>query len=288
MRLSVGGHIVQRLNPWMGVRNYKTVFLSIVLLILLSLTGCGVALSTPQEIKEFEKAGPLGSEAETDGSTRTKTHIGPYKVVCGDILEFQMPAILRVISANIAEWLRPAYGIKDVEPYLVRVSDTGNITLPIVGKLPVADKTLAEIETIVISAYHPKYVVDPPMVVCQVAKYRRENERTFTVLGLVNKPDAFPYPPDVQYNLMEALAFAGGLDMVADPHYVKVFRQDISGKVMSATFSIDSKSLVKAYGVAIKPGDVIYVDHTLSTRTNKFLSQVFQFRVGADVRPYID
>lgn len=279
---------MQKPKPGSFARYCKPAFSSIVLLELLSLAGCGVALSTPQEIKEFEKAGPLGSEAETDGSTRTKTHIGPYKVVCGDILEFQMPAILRVISANIAEWLRPAYGIKDVEPYLVRVSDTGNITLPIVGKLPVADKTLAEIETIVINAYHPKYVVDPPMVVCQVVKYRRENERTFTVLGLVNKPDAFPYPPDVQYNLMEALAFAGGLDMVADPHYVKVFRQDISGKVMSATFSIDSKSLVKAYGVAIKPGDVIYVDHTLSTRTNKFLSQVFQFRVGADVRPYID
>jgi hypothetical protein len=76
--------------------------------------------------------------------------------------------------------------------------------------------------------------------------------------------------------------------MVADPHYVKIFRQDASGKVVSAIFSVDSKSLVKAYGVLIKPGDVIYVDHTLSTRANKFLSEVFQFRVGADIRPYND
>jgi protein involved in polysaccharide export with SLBB domain len=279
---------VQESKPGMFARYCKIVFSHIVLLGLLSLTGCGPTLSSPEEIRAFEEAGPLGSEVEADGITRTKTHIGPYKVVCGDILEFQMPAILRVISANIAEWLRPTYGIKDIEPYLVRVSDAGTITLPIVGKLPVAGKTLANVEEIVINAYYPKYVVDPPMVVCKVAKYRRENERIFTVLGLVNKPDAFPYPPDVQYNLMEALAFAGGLDMVADPRYVKVFRQNTSGKVMSATFSIDSKSLFKAYGVAIKPGDVVYVDHTLSTRTNKFLSQVFQFRVGADVRPYID
>jgi len=255
---------------------------------LLYLTGCGPTLSSPKEIRDFETAGPLGSEIETDGSTRTKTHIGPYRVVCGDILEFQMPAILRVISANIAEWLRPTYGIKDIEPYLVRVSDAGTITLPIVGKLPVAGKTLADVEETVINAYYPKYVVDPPMVVCQVAKYQRENERVFTVMGLVNQPDAFPYPPDVQYNLMEALAFARGLDMVADPRYVKIFRQDAIGKVVSATFSVDSKSLAKAYDVVIKPGDVVYVDHTLSTRTNKFLSQVFQFRVGADVRPYND
>jgi hypothetical protein len=116
----------------MFARYCKTVFSRIVLLILLSLTGCGPTLSSPGETREFEKAGPLGSE-EIDGITRTKTHIGPYKVVCGDILEFQMPVILRVISANISEWLRPVYGNKDIEPYLVRVSDTGTITLPIVG-----------------------------------------------------------------------------------------------------------------------------------------------------------
>ena len=270
----------------MFARYCKTVFSRIVLLSLLFLIGCGPTLSSPGETREFEKAGPLGSEAETDSITRTKTHIGPYKVVCGDILEFRMPAILRVISANITEWLRPTYGIKDIEQYLVRVNDAGTITLPIVGKLPVAGKTLADVEEIVINAYYPKYVVDPPMVVCQVAKYQRENERVFTVMGLVNQPDAFPYPPDVQYNLMEALAFARGLDMVADPHYIKIFRQDTSGKVVSAIFSVDSKSMVKAYSVLIKPGDVIYVDHTLSTRTNKFLSGLFQFRVGADVRPY--
>ncbi len=121
------------------------------------------------------------------------------------------------------------------------------------------------------------------MVVCEVVKYRRENERVFTVIGLVNRANAFPYPPDVQYNLMEALAFAGGLNMTADPRYVKVFRHDTNGKIISATFSVDSKSLIEAYGVVIKPGDVIYVDHTLRTRMNQFLSDALQIRVGADV-----
>lgn len=278
---------MQKPKLWTHARYCKAVFLCVVSFWLLRLTGCGPPLSSPEEIREFEKAGPIGSE-EIDSITRTKTHIGPYKVVCGDILEFQMSAVLRVISSNISEWLRPTYGNKDIEQYLVRVSEAGTITLPIVGKLPAAGKTLAEVEATVINAYYPKYVVEPPMVVCQVAKYQRESERVFTVMGLVNQPDAFPYPPDVQYNLMEALAFARGLDMVADPRYVKIFRQDASGKVVSAIFSIDSKALVKAYGVAIKPGDVIYVDHTLSTRANKFLSQVFQLRFGADIRPYND
>src|SRR4030042_227174 len=98
--------------------------------------------------------------------------------------------------------------------------------------------TLSEIETLVIDAYYPKYVVNQPMIVCEVSKYQRENERVFTVLGLVNKPNAFPYPPDVQYNLMEALAFAGGFNMAADPRYASVYRLKQDGTIASAIFKL--------------------------------------------------
>jgi len=122
------------------------------------------------------------------------------------------------------------------------------------------------------------------MVVCEVKKYQNESERIFTVMGLVNNPNAFPYPSDVQYNLMEALAYAGGLDMVADPRYLKIYRQDATGDIVTATFGIDSKALADAYSTAVKPGDVIYVDHTLRTRTNQLLSNILRIGVGADVR----
>lgn len=284
----MGGYIVQKPKLRKRSRHCKIVFFHIFALCLLWITGCGPTLSSPEETGEFEKAEPIASKVGINEQTGARAHTGSYRVVPGDILEFQMPTVLRVISADMGEWLRPAYDRKDIEPYLVRVNDTGAITLPIVGTLPVAGKTLAEVEALVISAYYPRYVVNPPAVVCKVTKYQGDSVSVFTVLGLVNQPNAFPYPPDVQYNLMEALAFARGLDMVADPRYVKIFRQDAGGKVVSATFSIDSKSLIKAYSVAIKPGDVIYVDHTLSTRTNKFLSDVFQLRVGADIRTYND
>jgi protein involved in polysaccharide export with SLBB domain len=255
-----------------------------LILCLFSLGGCGGPLSSVEQLEEFEKAGPFTSDTDKSGSIPGKFHIGPYRVIPGDVLELQMPAVLRVLSSEFTEWLKPVYGRTDYEPYLVRVTEAGTITLPIVGEIPVAGKTLSEVETSIIDAYYPKYVVNFPMVVCEVVKYQRESERIFTVLGLVNQPNAFPYPPDTRYNLMEALAFAGGLDMTADPRYVKVYRQDADGRVVSATFGVDSKSVVEAYAVAVKPGDVIYVDHTLRTRVNQFLSDVLQIRVGADVR----
>jgi protein involved in polysaccharide export with SLBB domain len=245
------------------------------------LAGCGSSLSSPEDATKFEKAGPIQAAMDFDRLAKGKP--GPYRVIPGDVLEFQMRVELRVVSSELAEWLRPAYGLRDIDAYLARVSDSGTITLPIIGDIQVAGKTLAEIEALVKNAYYPKYVVNSPMLFCQVKEYQGKHERIFTVTGLVNKPDAYDYPPDVQYNLMEALAFAGGLDMVADPRYVKVFRQDADGQVLQATFGIGDKALKNAYALAVKPGDVIYVDHTLRTRMNKFLAAVFHITVGANV-----
>ena len=266
-----------------NLRCWEKLFACTFVFSLPYVTGCNGSVSSVEEIREFDTAGPLVPDVEADSSIKAEPYIGAYRVMRGDVLELQMPAVLRVVSSEFSAWLKAAYGRKDFESYLVRVCEAGTITLPIVGALPAADKTLAEIEALAIDAYYPKYVVNPPMVVCEVIKYQRENERVFTVMGLVNSPNAFPYPPDVQYNLMEALVFAGGLNMTADPRYVKVFRHDRDGEIKSAMFGVDSKSLADAYGVRIKPGDVIYVDHTLRTRVNQFLADVIQIRVGADI-----
>jgi protein involved in polysaccharide export with SLBB domain len=264
-----------------GVRYYKSIFTYTFAFCLLFVAGCGPELSSPDQVTKFKKAGPIQTAIDFDQLAKGKP--GPYRVIPGDVLEFHMHADLRVVSDKLGEWLRSTVNNKDILPYLVRVSDTGTITLPIISEVQVAGKTLAEIEQVVKNNYYPKYITNPPMLFCKVKEYQGEHERVFTVMGLVNKPDAFSYPPDVQYNLMEALAFAGGFDMVADPRYVKIFRQDADGEVLQATFGVEGNALTEAYQVAIKPGDVIYVDHTLRTRMNKFLADVFHITVGANV-----
>jgi len=265
-------------KPWLGLRYLKALCSYALLLSLLVVTGCGSALSTPEQINAFEKAGPITDPRDPNNTEITNNHNGPYRVVPGDLLEFQMPGVLRIISSNDPQTL------EEIEPYSCRVSRDGEITLPIIGQVHVDGKTIAQIESLVISAYYPKYVVNIPMVVCEIKHYKTENERVFTVMGLVNHPDAFTYPPDVRYNLMEALAFAGGFDLNADPRYVKVYRQSEDSEVVCATFGIDKKSMADTYNVMVKPGDVIYVDHTFRTRTNTFLARILRIGVGADVR----
>lgn len=250
----------------------------VLAIFLLSMAGCNPKVSTPEQINAFDKAG-VGMPAVGAEPGKTQTHTGPYRVIPGDLLELQLPPILRTISAELPD------SLQKIEPYLCRVNYAGNVTLPIIGQMSVANKELPEIESMIANAYYPKYVIEPPAVVCQVKEYSREKAKVFTVLGLVNHADAFEYPPNVQYNLMEALAFAGGLNIVADPRYVKIFRQDEGGKVVSVTVKLEGATLSNAYAVLVKPGDVIYVDQTLQTRTNTFLSQVLSIRFGADVRP---
>jgi len=253
---------------------------------LLYLVGCGPTLSSAEHIRNFEKAGPITPEVVINAEGFPETRIGPYKVAPGDLLELQIPPIVRIISSDVSGLVQADLDISRSRPYSCRVSDAGNISLPIVGQMPVVGKTLAEIESMIVDAYYPKYVVNVPMVVCDVSKYNRENERVFTVMGLVNRPDTYPYPPDVQYNLTEALGFAGGLNMVADPRHVTIYRQDANGEIVSAIFGVGAKSRADAYDVMIKPGDVICVDHTLRTRTNEFLAGLFHIGVGAEARVY--
>jgi hypothetical protein len=121
--------------------------------------------------------------------------------------------------------------------------------------------------------------------IVQVAKL---NPAVFTVLGVVNNPGAFPYPPDVEYSLASALAFAGGPNLSLGPRYVTIYRQDADGEVVSACFGIDKKSMARATSIKIKPGDVLSVDETLVTRTRMVMKEMLDIRFAYDISDSFD
>ncbi len=144
---------------------YPFFLISFLLYLSLFVCGCGSKLSSTEELDKFNQAGPLNTETALGYTAGSKDYAGPYRVITGDVLEFQMPAVLRVISSDMPEWLRPTYGRTEAEPYLVRVTQDGKITLPIIGQIQAAGFTLAQIEASVVDLYYPKYVVSQPMVV---------------------------------------------------------------------------------------------------------------------------
>jgi protein involved in polysaccharide export with SLBB domain len=143
------------------------------------------------------------------------------------------------------------------------------LVLPVRGlNIPFADVPLEEGDTV---------VVEPP------------REQFVSVVGLVAKPGNMPYPPGAQYTLIQAIAFAGGLDLVADPRYVSVYRLAPDGEVVGATFRLlhprNQRQLTQALALPLKPGDVVSVEQTPRTRTNLFFERVFRITLGLYLNP---
>ncbi|MDY6914274.1 MAG: polysaccharide biosynthesis/export family protein, partial [Planctomycetota bacterium] len=260
---------------------------SLSVLGLLVMAGCIVGPSSEEELATFKEAGPVQLQVDLAKLLRKRMSSGPYRLIPGDVLELQMPAVTsRMPGKAVAD---------ETESYFCRVDANGNVILPIVGEVAVAGRTISEIEAIITDLYHPKYFFQKPSIVASVDEYRviavsvvgaleepgvyelRSNEKTLisalmkaggiaedgataiyihhadqdkskavvipvvglnipardveladgdtivvessepqviTVIGLVNKPGLFPWSTKNRYNVMDALAFAGGINDV--------------------------------------------------------------------------
>lgn len=126
------------------------------------------AQDTP-EVAVQPPSRPDGGRDREESPPPTK-RVDLYRVRPGDVLDLAMPSVLRGIGENGG----------GAASYACRVSEGGNIWLPVVGEMSVAGKTLLEIETAVIAAYFPKYVKNRPSVIARVS------ERGASVLSVVS------------------------------------------------------------------------------------------------------
>jgi protein involved in polysaccharide export with SLBB domain len=135
------------------------------------------------------------------------------------------------------------------------------LTLPVRGlNIPFRDVGLQEGDTVVVE---------------------RIQEPLFSVLGLVNRPGNFPYPPNVEYNVTQAIAFAGGLDPVARPRYVTIYRLAESGSIVRVAFKlVEDEEFTEALTTRIKPGDVVAIEHTPRTRANVVIHNMVRITTG--------
>lgn len=180
--------------------------LLMILVAPLCLVGCSdnVRAPTVDQITAFEAADPIVPPVDMDRINRAKLHTGPYRVVPGDVLEFIMPALLRAITE--AEIRSARVQNAREEPFICRVSDEGTITLPAVGELDAAGKSLAEIEAETIRAY-ASYAVNRPSIYVRVLEYRTSK---VYIAGVVERPGVYTLRAD-QMTLVSLLTEAGGI-----------------------------------------------------------------------------
>lgn len=149
-----------------------------------------------------------------------------------------------------------------------RVDLSGSINLPLVGAVPVANKTVEEARLSVRDAL-AEYVNDPA-VTLSVVQY---GSRSVYVFGQVNAPGAQVL--DRPINALQALSLAGGFSNGADRAKIALMRS--RGEELEVHYFNAATPGVDGL-VAVEPGDFIFVRQS---GAGKFSEQILPYLAGA-------
>ncbi len=108
------------------------------------------------------------------------------------------------------------------------------------------------------------------------------------VIGLVNRAGALPVPVGSTLSVVQALAGAGGLRDFLAPKEGTLYRQMPDGSEVRVKLNIQGILEHKQPDLALQPGDVLEVPHTLDTRVREWAMhnlKIGPFGVGAFYDP---
>ncbi|MCW3797076.1 polysaccharide export protein [Sphingomonas sp. BN140010] len=143
---------------------------------------------------------------------------------------------------------------------------TGNLSMPLIGSIPAAELTTAELDQRLTDRYGAKYLEHPDITVGVKASTRR----SVTVDGAVKQSGSFAIAGPT--TLIQAVAQAGGTAEDANPRRVAIFRT-VAGKRQAAAFDLTDIRRGKAEDPAIYPGDIVVVDGSSVKAAQKALLQ---------------
>ena len=187
----------------------------------------------PAPARNLDKAEEAALASALQGLQTQKTD---YKLGGADLIDIQV------------------YQQKDLDR-LLRVSQNGTISFPLVGTVKVGGLSVAQAEE-ALSTKLKDFIISP-----QVTIFIKEygNKKVF-VMGEVTKPGSFDLPTEAKLTVLEAVSLAGGFTAIAAPDRTKVIR-NVAGKSQSFTIPVSdiTKRGEKQKDLPLEPGDVIWV-----------------------------
>jgi len=183
------------------------------------------AVATPASVDARSATPPLEAPATIDAN---------YRIAPNDLMEFDV------------------FGVPDMKRD-VRVNASGELSLPLIGAVPVAGLTSQAAERLIADRYKEKYLMDP-----QVSLFIKEfTTQRVAIEGAVIRPGI--YPVTGQLTLLRALALSGGFAPYADINQIVVYRNGPAGAREQFTHDLDKVRAGQAKDPDIRPDDVIVV-----------------------------
>ena len=141
--------------------------------------------------------------------------------------------------------------------YLVNAN--GCIDFPIVGQIPVAGHTKAQVAQEICDAIYPKYVTEKPSIDIRLMNFR------VTVAGAVKNPGVYQSKNE-RMTFLEAISMAGDLDIKGDRERILLFRNNPDGTREVHTLNIHDKNFLLSPYYTLQQNDYIYVTPNSSMR----------------------
>lgn len=139
----------------------------------------------------------------------------------------------------------------------VPVDASGDVLLPLIGRVEAAGKTGTELSTDIAGRLGERYLIDPQVSII-VSQSASQN---ITVEGAVNKPGIFEIQG--QSNLLQAMALAEGPTQTAKLGEVIVFRRKEDG-LYAAQFNLSDIRTGQAANPEILAGDIVVVGNSFA------------------------
>lgn len=216
--------------PMPFVRHKMLMLAVLAAMLLLALAGCADKRggSIPYEVGKFNAPDPVAAIAAENA----------YRTGPGDTL-----AILVVRVPDLS-------GEATVDP-------SGDITLPLLGKLAAIGKTTDQLGTEIAAKLSAKYLQNPEVHVA----LKSSSSQRITVDGAIAQPGIYPIAGST--TLLQAIAQAKGTTADANARKVAVFRT-INGQRQAAAFDLTDIRRGKAADPPIYGNDIIVVDGSVT------------------------
>lgn len=207
---------------------------------LLLLSACA-AHGAAEDAASFPEADPV-----TETLARSEYRIGPSD-------------LLAVTVFQVADLNRE-----------VRVNNAGQVSLPLIGGVDVAGRTVGDAEQEIAARYQGRYLQNP-----QVSVFVKEfSSQRVTVSGAVKKPGI--YPMSSRLTLLQSIALAEGFSDIGSLRNVLVFRT-IDGERKYARFDVAAINDGEDPDPEIYGDDLIVVDTSAGKVTLKTLVMLAPF-----------
>jgi polysaccharide biosynthesis/export protein len=131
-----------------------------------------------------------------------------------------------------------------------RVDESGFISHPLIGRMKIGGKTVAQAEEVMRQALAGDYILDPNVTI-----FVMEHSR-YSVLGEVRKPGNYEILG--RLSLVEGISIAGGFTPLANEKKVRILRRDETGE---QTILVNVRDLIegRSESIDIQAGDIIEV-----------------------------